>query len=167
MSLEELLTLEEWKAFEKEIHQTTGLNAGIFNAEGTRITDYVAWANPLCPLIKGQPDSAQAVCSVAHQQIARQAQLTRQPAIAECDAGMLKICVPILKGDEFIGIAGGCGRLADSGRLESFYVAQVTGFPEEEVTALAGEIPFLKDKETLAAADFIATRVSEILRAAD
>ncbi len=167
MMMEDLLSLGEWELFEKEINQTTGLNAAVFDADGNRITEFVAWANTLCPLIKGSPGSAQAICSIAHQEMARQAQLTRLAVVAECDAGMLKICVPIFKGGVFVGIAGGCGRMADRDRLESYHVSQVTGLPEAQVEELAVGIPTLTEHEAQAAADFIAARVAEILRAAN
>lgn len=167
MSMEDLMALGEWKLFEQEINQTTGLNAAVFDAQGTRITDFVAWANTLCPHIKGNPGSAQAICSVAHQEIARQAQLTRLPVVAECDAGMLKICVPIFKGEVFVGIAGGCGRLADRDRLEFYHIAKVTGLSEAQVEELAAGIPTIEEREAQVATDFIAARVMEIMSAAN
>jgi len=166
MMLEDLMPLGEWALFEQEINQTTGLNAAVFDADGNRITKFVAWANTLCPLIKGNPGSAQAICSVAHQEMARQAQLTRRAVVAECDAGMLKICVPIFKGEVFVGIAGGCGRMAGRDRLESYHISQVTGLPEAQVEELADGIPIMTAHEAQASADFIAARVVEILRAA-
>jgi len=167
MMMEDLMSLGEWELFEQEINQTTGLNAAAFDADGNRITKFAAWANTLCPLIKGNPGSAQAICSVAHQEMARQAQLTRLAVLAECDAGMLKICVPIFKGEVFVGIAGGCGRMADRDRLESYHISQAIGIPEAQVEELADSIPILTEHEAQAAADFIAARVAEILRAAN
>ena len=163
MTMEELMPLEKWKQLELEIHKTTGLNAAVFDAEGTRLTDFVAWANPLCPLIKGNPGAAQAICSVAHQEIARQAQQTHQAVTAECDAGMLKICVPIFKGETFVGIAGGCGRFADRDRLESFHVSQLTGLPESKVEEHAAGVPCLTEDDAQAAVDFISARLTAML----
>lgn len=167
MTLQELMPLKVWKLFEQEINQNTGLNAAVFDAEGTRITDFIAWANTLCPLIKGNPGSAQAICAVAHQEIARQAQRSRQTVTAECDAGMIKICVPIFKEEAFVGIAGGCGRLTDRDRLESFHISKLTDLPESQVEKLAADIPSLTEQEAQAAADFITTRLTQILDAAD
>ena len=165
MQMEDLLPVAAWKRFERELNQATGLNACVFDAEGNRVTDFVAWANGLCPLIKGQPAAAQAICSVAHQEIARQARDTRQPAVAECDAGMLKICVPIYVDDMFVGIAGGCGMLADPAHLEPFHVSRAADIPEERVVELAAHIPLLPAEKAAAAAALIAERVAAVIQA--
>lgn len=166
MTMEELMPVGQWKRLEAEINQATGLNAAVFDAHGTRVTNVALWGNTLCPLIKSNSASAQAICSVAHQEIARQAQLTRQAAVAECDAGMLKICVPIFAKHLFVGIAGGCGRFLVPDHLESFHISQLTGLPVAEIEELAAGIPCLTDLEVQAATDFIAGRVEEILRVA-
>ena len=164
MRMDDLLPVAAWKKFEQELNQATGLNACVFDAEGNRVTDFVAWANGLCPLIKSDPASAQAICSVAHQEIARQARQTRQPAVAECDAGMLKICVPIYVDETFVGIAGGCGMLADPAHLEPFHVSRVTDLPEERVVELAGDIPILTTDKAAATAALISDRVAEVIQ---
>jgi ligand-binding sensor protein len=164
--MEQLMSLAEWRRFEEALHRETGLNACAFDPEGVRITDFVGWANPLCPIIKGDPSAARAICAVAHQEIAREARRTRQPVVAECDAGMVKICVPIFVGEEFVGIAGGCGWLRASGEVETFHVTCVTGLSEERVRELAAEIPRFPSGGARAAADVIRRQVAEVLRAA-
>jgi ligand-binding sensor protein len=166
MQLTDLMTQEDWVEFEKAIHDATGMNAAVFDAAGVRVTSYVAWANGVCPLIKGDAGSAQAICAVAHQEIARQAQQTGQPAVAECDGGMLKICVPIIINGTFLGVAGGCGMLSDEGQLETFHVARATGRTEAEIAALAGGIPRAANDEIKTAVAFIVERLAQALTAA-
>jgi hypothetical protein len=57
--------------------------------------------------------------------------------IAECDAGMLKLVVPIYVEDEFVGAVSGCGLLLDDGEADTFLVNKITGMPEERVEELA------------------------------
>jgi ligand-binding sensor protein len=167
MRMDELMSLAEWRHFEEALHRETGLNACAFDPDGVRITNFVEWANPLCPVIKGDPDAARAICAVAHQEIAREARRTRQPVVAECDAGLVKICVPIFVGEEFVGIAGGCGRLRATGEVETFHVTCVTGLPEARIRELAADIPRLPPGGARAAAEFIRRQVDEVLRSVD
>lgn len=166
MLLKELMPLEDWVNFEKAIHDATGMNAAVFDEAGVRLTSYVAWANGVCPCIKGDTGSAQAICAVAHQEIAREAQRTSQPAVAECDAGMLKICVPIIINGNFLGVAGGCGKLPEKGQLETFHVSRATGRSEAEIVALGDAIPRVSSADVQAAVDFIVDRLSKDLPAA-
>ncbi len=166
MRIEDLLPVAAWKKFEQALHRDTGLNACVFDADGNRITDFVAWANGLCPVVKSKPASAQAICSVAHQEIARQARVTRQPAVAACDAGMLKICVPIFVDDVFVGIAGGCGTLEDPDHLEPFHVSRAVELPEARIVELAADIPIMTADKAARTAAFIAERVADVVKAA-
>ena len=65
---------------------------------------------------------------------------TRKPVTGECDAGLVKLVVPIFVGDEFLGIAGGCGLLLDDSEVESFLVSKITGIDENEIKNLSDDI---------------------------
>ena len=63
---------------------------------------------PMMPTRRVRVASA-AICAPGNQNFMAQAEKTRKPVIAECDAGLVKIAVPIFNKDEFLGTAGGCG----------------------------------------------------------
>ena len=52
MELTDILPLDQWVEFEKEIVRRTGLDSNVFNTDGVRISDFRKWANRLCPAIK-------------------------------------------------------------------------------------------------------------------
>lgn len=165
MELTDLLPLDKWVELEKEINRRSGLNATVFDINGTRITDFKKWANNLCPVIKANEKGQTFICSSAHQNIAAIAQKTRKPVVEECDAGMAKIVVPVFVNDEFLGCVGGCGLLlGDEGEVESFLVNKATSIDEEEIERLAKKIGHIsmKDAETLGA--FMAEEVKKIVK---
>lgn len=49
-----------------------------------------------------------------------QAKQTRKPVIGECDAGLIKIAVPIFIDGTFMRTAGGCALLPAGGEVETF-----------------------------------------------
>jgi len=140
MKLTDILPLEQWVELEKEIHNRHGLNAAVLDKDGMRITDYRNWANRLCPVVKSNEKGQSFICAVANQNMMAQAMETRKPVTEECDAGLLKLVVPIFVGDEFLGIAGGCGLLLDDGEVESFLVSKTTGIDEKEIQGLSDDI---------------------------
>jgi ligand-binding sensor protein len=144
MELTDILPLDEWLELEKQIYNMFGLNAAVFNKDGFRITDYKNWANRLCPVIKGNEKGQSFICAVANQNMMAQAKDTKKPVTDECDAGLVKIVIPIFAGDEFLGIAGGCGLLPEDGEVESFLVSKVTGIDEEEIQGLSDDINIIK-----------------------
>ena len=80
----------------------------VFDTKGYRISELKNWANRLCPEIKATDKGQSFICAPAHMNIATLAMRSRQTVVEECDAGMLKLVVPIFANDEYIGAFGAC-----------------------------------------------------------
>ena len=165
MELTDIAPLETWRELEQRINQRSGMNASVFNAEGVRITDFVKWANNLCPVIKGNEKGQSYICSVAHQNIAAQAAKTRKPVIETCDAGMLKLVVPILVNGDFLGVAGGCGCLEKKEDIDTFMINKTTGINEEKLARLSEDIPFMTRDEAASHAGYIENEIDRLIKA--
>ncbi|MCP4752675.1 MAG: hypothetical protein GY866_17450 [Proteobacteria bacterium] len=161
MNLINIMPLEKWIELEKEINSRSGLNASIFDAYGVRITDYKKWANRLCPIVKANGKGQSFICSLAHQNIATQAMLSREPVIEECDAGLVKLAVPIFFGEEFVGVAGGCGLLLENGEVDTFLIHKTTGIAEEEIEDLSDDIETISSDTLQTLSVFIAEQLNE------
>ncbi len=161
MEMTDLLRKEEWAAFEKALNERALMNPCVYDTNGTSFTGFKVFANQLCPAIKSKPEGIRGICAVAHQNMAAKARDSRKPVIAECDAGLTKICVPVFVGDEFIGIVGGCGRIQPDSEVETYLIHQTTGLGLEEVERLAtGVTPI-----TLAEAEEIAADLERRVKA--
>jgi ligand-binding sensor protein len=143
MKLVDIFPIEKWIELEKEINKRSGLNASVFDAEGIRITDFKKWANRLCPVVKGNEKGQSYICAVAHQNAANQAKKNRGPVIIECDAGLVKVVVPIFVDDEFLGVAGGCGLLQKGSEVDTFLINKTTCIEIGEIEALSDDIAFI------------------------
>ena len=146
MQLTDLMPLENWMAFEKEIHNRFGMDSNVFIPKGVRITSHKVWVNKLCPAIKATDKGQSFICAPAHMNIAAQAMRSKQPAIEECDAGMIKLVVPIFINDEFVGAVGACGFLLDDGEVDGFLVNKMTDIEEDTVERLSEDIPSISTK---------------------
>jgi ligand-binding sensor protein len=165
MKLTDIAPLEKWLELEQKINERTGLNASVFNIEGVRITNYKKWANKLCPVIKANKKGQDYICAVAHQNIAAQAERSRQPVIAECDAGLMKMVVPIFVNDEFLGVAGGCGYILGNGEVDTFMVNKTIGIDDEKLEHLLEDIPVMTLDQAQTHTGFIQNEVDQILKA--
>ena len=164
MELTDLQPIEKWIELEKEIYARSGLDTSVFNTDGIRITGHKKWANRLCPVIKANPKGQTFICSAAHQNIAAQAQKTKKPVIEECDAGMLKIVVPIFVDDEFIGAVGGCGLLlGDEGEVETFLIGKTIEMDEGELEKLAEGIGSLSMEQAEALCRYITEQTERMV----
>jgi ligand-binding sensor protein len=163
MDLLDFAPLDRWVDLEKDIHQKSGLDVNIFNPEGYRISEFKIWANQLCPKIKATDKGQSFICAPAHMNIAAQAMRTKQPAIEECDAGMIKLVLPIFIDDEFVGAVGACGFLLDDGEVDSFLVNKMTDIEEETVERLSAGIPAITTKKAESLSRYITEQVDKII----
>ena len=163
MELMDLLPLEKWKKLEMEVSRKFGLDANVFNTDGIRITDYKHWANRLCPAIKATDKGQSFICAVAHMNLSTQAKQTRKSVVEECDAGLIKIIVPIFVKDEFLGAFGACGFLLDDGEVDPFLVNMTTEISEEEIESLSADIGTISPEEAKLVAAYIDDEIRKII----
>jgi ligand-binding sensor protein len=95
--------------------------------------------------------------------IATLAMRSKQPVIEECDAGMLKLVVPIFFDNEFVGAVGACGYLLDDGEVDSFLVNKMTDISEDKVERLAEGIESITTEKTERLAEYITNQIAAIL----
>jgi ligand-binding sensor protein len=159
MKLTDVQPLSKWLELEEAIHERTGMRASVYDTEGIGITGQSKQANALCEAIRDTGKGQTYICAVAHQNMAAIATQTRQPVIEECDAGLIKIVVPIFVGDEFVGAAGGCGLLMEGGKADEFMINKTTDLPESRITKLAETVAPM----TMAEADELAQFIREMV----
>ena len=163
MVLTDILAAEEWAAFEKELYTQFQINCTVYNTDGVGITGKPNWCNKLCPEIKANKDSLAAICAPGNQNFMAQAKQTHNAVIGECDAGLIKITVPIFYNDEFLGTAGGCGLLPVGGELETFIVEKTLGLSEKEIAALGEGLASMSEEEAKEMAKFIEKRIAQYI----
>ncbi len=165
MKLIDIAPLNKWLGLEQKINERSGLNASVFDVAGVRITEFKRWANLLCPVIKADEKGQNYICAVAHQNIAVQAQRAHQPVISECDAGLMKLVVPIFIDGEFIGVAGGCGHILENGEVDTFMVNKTIEIPTEKIKDLSAGIPVMTMELAESHTLFIQQEINQIIQA--
>jgi len=160
MDLIDILSKEEWIQFETELFERYGINCTVYDASGIGVTGKPNWCNRLCPQIKANKDSLAAICAPGNQNFMARAKLTRKSVVGECDAGMIKIAVPIFVNTTFLGTAGGCGLLPAGGEVETFIIEKSLGLSEEEIVDLCRGIESMTEEQAQEMAAFIEERIT-------
>jgi ligand-binding sensor protein len=164
MELTDLQSVDEWMALEKEIHERFGLDTNVFNTDGIRITPYKSWVNRLCPEIKATDKGQSFICAVAHMNLAAMARNSGKTVVEECDAGIVKIVVPIFMADSFIGAVGACGKCLDDGEVDTFLINRITGIDEKKVQDLARDMACISSETIAELIRFAEERVQKIVK---
>jgi ligand-binding sensor protein len=163
MELTDLMPLDRWVELEKEICGDFNIDANVFNVDGIRITNHKEWKNRLCPAIKATDKGQSFICAVAHMNLAIMSQNTRSPVAEECDAGLLKMVVPVFVGDAFLGAVCGCGVLPEGGEADSFLINKITEIDADEVESLAVGIRQISQDEIDSYIAFAERRIKQIV----
>lgn len=163
MKLTDIQPVEKWMELEKDIHERSGLASNIFDTDGIRITDYKVWVNRICPVVKAHESGQSFICAVAHMNIADMAKNSKEAVIEECDAGLLKLVVPVFVRGEFLGAVGACGLLLDDSDVDSFMVERTIGIGEEKIEELSNDIKRVSTEEVEALGGYITERIEKIV----
>lgn len=163
MELTDLLPVEKWFELEQDIHERFGMDTNVFNTSGIRITTFKNWVNRLCPEIKATDKGQSFICAVAHMNLAAMGQQTEKAVIEECDAGLVKIVIPVVMDGDFLGALGACGFLLDDGEVDSFLVNKITGIPDDTVEELSQGIPSISAEQAKALVKYTENRIQDIV----
>jgi ligand-binding sensor protein len=97
--------------------------------------------NPLCSEIRSIKEASSFICSQAQQFMAEAAKEKRRPIIDFCDAGMIKLVIPVFSESDFVGTLTACGAAIGGEELEAFFIEKSTKLSEQEIEALIQRVP--------------------------
>jgi len=164
MELTDIFKKEKWLQLEDETYQKSGLNVSAFNTKGVRIAGTVKnWANRICPAIKSTDKGQAFICATAHVNMANAAQKTGKPVVEECDAGLIKIVIPVFVKDEFIGTFSACGLLTENSEIDSFLINKTTEIEESKIDELCSDISTISNGKIEELTEFMKEKVDKIV----
>jgi len=163
MKLTEIAPLERWMELENDINARSGMDANVFDTRGYRISPQKHWANELCPAVKDTDKGQSFICAPAHMNLAAQAARAGETVIEECDAGMIKLVVPIFVNGDFVGAVGACGMRFEDSEIDAFLVNKMTDIDEDRVESLAAGVPSITRENAEALGRYIRMRIDAIL----
>ena len=163
MELTDICPLKTWETLENNLFAKFNFQGSVFNPEGIRISQVKNWSNDLCPAIKATKNGQTYICSAAHMNMNALAKKSQAPVIEECDAGFVKLLVPIIYKDEFLGVAGGCGLLTEDGDADTFAINKMAGIDEATVEKLTQELPVITQEDLDAAGTYLQEQVALIM----
>jgi ligand-binding sensor protein len=134
MELTDIMALERWKIIADQLHEKFGFNGTVYKKDNFVLVKSDGWANKVCPAIKSG-DSV-SVCSSAQQRLSKIAQKKKDCVVDECDAGFIKFLMPFYVSNEFAGMIGGCGCLAENTEIDEFHICKL--LQKEDITDIIG-----------------------------
>jgi ligand-binding sensor protein len=115
---------------------------------------------PLCAAVRGNQDALTYICSQRNTIMLATVGKTLKPALDCCEAGLLRLVVPVLADGALVGQITSCGLQPKGEEPETFLVAKQLGISEEEVGKLAESTPVGEEEELRIVADRLFDQLS-------
>jgi ligand-binding sensor protein len=161
MTLKDLISEEDLAALQQELHDRFGLNADIMDGEGRRLLGNT-WGNDLCRAIRNDEKGFGAICATAGQMFT---QLLKkgEPFVEYCDAGMVRVSVPVKVDGEVVGAVGGCGLVPADEEVDGFTVGMMSGLDEAAIAERVKTVHAADEARLAEIQAFINERIQALL----
>ncbi len=140
MDLFEIRDRDDWMKLLTDAFEKSGLAMSLTDPGG-KIVLSAGTRNPLCTNIRENSQALTYICSQTNTAMTQQVKKTMQSVLDTCDAGMLRIAIPIIRNGELVGQITGCGVAEDLEEIDPFYLSQQIGRSEKDVEELVGQVP--------------------------
>jgi ligand-binding sensor protein len=134
----ELKTKDEWQRILEAISKETGMSVALSDDQGKILID-VGERFPLCLEVRQNPESLTFICSQSNTSMLAMVKKSLRPMVEECEAGLLRMVVPVVHEGALIGQITACGVRGDD--VDAFLISKQVGIEEETVEALAERSP--------------------------
>src|SRR4030042_5046694 len=128
--------------FAQEIHMTACISDDRCSQPICRSDRY-----PLCAAIRNNKEATTSICSQSNSVMLAEVKKTLKPTIYFCEAGLIRLVVPILFESKLIGQIFACGLSSKKEKADSFLIAKELNISEEKVLALMQSSPFGSEEE--------------------
>ena len=134
----DLRSQEEWTGLLARVAEETGMTATLTDDKGNHILEEQGQRTPLCLKIREKKASRTFICSQTNVAMLREVKRTLKPLIDECEAGLVRMVVPVCHEGVLIGQVTACGLVAkEEEEIDPFLIAEQVGLSEGEVEDLA------------------------------
>jgi len=151
MILMELRSESEWEEIVARFGETISMTACLIDAGGANPRFCHPERSALCAAIRDNDEAATFICSRVNVAMLAVARKTLRPLVEMCDAGLLRVVVPVVDDGEQVGQVVACGLASadEDEEIEAFLVSRQLGISEEEVLELARSTPSATEEELL------------------
>jgi len=139
MSVYDIKSKEEWQKILDDLCEESGMPTALVDKKSVVLQDS-GERNPLCLKIRSNNESLAFICGQTQQFMVKKAKSTQKPVIDPCEAGMLKLLIPLFLDNEFVGSITVCGSCAPGEEIETFAIAQSTKMNEDEIRPLVKQL---------------------------
>ncbi len=132
MKPSDLMTDEEWDALLNRYSTECGMAVALTDASGAILRES-GKRFPLCAKIRENDTALSFICSQTNTAMLQTVRTTLAPEIDLCEAGLVRVVIPIVREGALVGQIAACGKASQDEEFDPFLAAQTLEVDEEEV----------------------------------
>ncbi|MFC1834510.1 PocR ligand-binding domain-containing protein [Thermodesulfobacteriota bacterium] len=137
---------EEWKEIVDRFAGDVKMTACLTDESGNQLF-CCGDRFPLCASVRGDKEALTFICAQTNTAMLAVVGKRLQPEVDLCEAGLIRIVVPIVRNDTLIGQVTACGLASHDDEPDAFLVSKQLDISEEKVAGLAKSTPFGSEEE--------------------
>lgn len=142
----DLKTKEEWQEILDRFATETKMTAALTDNTGKQLIS-MEGRYPLCAAVRQNEKALTFICSQTNTAMLAVVAKTLRPEFDLCEAGLIRVVVPIVKDGSLVGQVTACGLASDEEEPNSFLVSKELGISEEKAIELAQSTPLGSEEE--------------------
>jgi ligand-binding sensor protein len=141
----EIMSAEQWDELLEELASDSLMTSALLDSQGAVLRTH-GRRNALCKMIRQEGESRTSICSQTSAAMLEMVRVTLGPVIEECEAGMMRVVIPVVRGGVLAYQVALCGRLAHDGQIETFLLSKLMRVGEDDVSDLSRSVTLVARK---------------------
>ena len=142
----DIKTEQEWQEILSRFSADVGMTACLTDDAGGQLF-CSGDRYPLCASVREDKEALTFICAQTNTAMLAVVKKRLKPEVDLCEAGLLRLVVPLVRDETLIGQITACGLAPDDDEPDSFLVSKQLGISEEEVAKLAESTPEGSEKD--------------------
>lgn len=157
-----LMAEEDWRAILRAFSSQVRMAACLTDASGNLLFCHRE-RPPICQAIREDDGARSAVCGHVNASMLLELERKQWPVLGICDAGLVRLAVPVLGDNELVGQVTACGLASAEEEVDCFLISKLVGLSDEQVKQLALALPVGLSRELM----FLGERLHRTLNPVD
>jgi ligand-binding sensor protein len=136
----DILSKNEWEEILEQFARSSRMASCLGDAKGS-VIQCRSDRYPLCAAIRGNQETLTYICSQASATMSAVVKKTMRPELDYCQAGLMRVVVPVVRNGETVGQIFACGLASEEEEIDTNSLAKQLGISEDEVREMAKSTP--------------------------
>jgi len=158
VSVYDLNSREAWQELLDYMQSALGLPSALMDPKNI-ILQSSGGRNELCREIRSRKKALPVICGQSQQFMAKMARTQRTSVVEICEAGMVKLVVPLFHDQDYLGSITTCGAMLPETAIETFLIEKAIGMGEDAIDEMAENVPTVQTEQLEQVAEDIFRRL--------